>query len=608
MATPGILRYPVLVLVPLSFVCAVFGLGLGDNPLALVVLLTQLIVLLEVATARETLVKVVIAEAVSIALGATVPLMTARRAAHRDDPAAAFFIILVVMGFVTLWTLFLVSTSTWFGSRMRSSALRCLLLPLLWTLGWMIFEWVSPFGRQLGWTPQGGLLTHYEWLLPTFGQPSLDFVVATLANCLALLVLPSLHLRFEPHEHVRMPGGYGAISPSERSDERDGDERAPLIRIPPRQLMDRPSKYAARWTLAVLGIFSLPGQLRAPSALQSWSSQRVTLGCALPPTRSGSGAVPYAYWRQESTELANRGAKVIIWPEAALAINHRFERMQLLANVSKFASERHVYVGVTYTGTAWELGIEQFADQQKVSAMTLLGEGQDTIFTYAKPIRPSLAESFAFRPFNTSAPSASIRIPSRQSESGEAIAVSAAMGSDPSFPELLEPAGEAALLLVPTSSWSPELSWTAMHGTVAWRAIERRLGIFVCDGGSGGVSGYIDEWGRIKYWQGASRGSFALSVTLPTVKPDQTLYGFYGNICTIFLLVVIVACAWSIECLWTGFDEEWDAVRHAYSSTRRWCGEHRDALQEELHRSWLGRLGKRHREESDDAEHAEHEA
>lgn len=97
------------------------------------------------------------------------------------------------------------------------------------------------------------------------------------------------------------------------------------------------------------------------------------------------------------------------------------------------------------------------------------------------------------------------------------------------------------MLNVSNDSWFGDSAGPRQHFAQArYRAIEE--GLPLIRSASGGISGAIDAWGRVR-GELSPAGQGVLDVALPVAAPP-TFYSKYGDLASLLLLIVLVGAAW----------------------------------------------------------------
>jgi hypothetical protein len=199
------------------------------------------------------------------------------------------------------------------------SFIRFAAFPFVWAFSWSIIGHVSPLGRQGDFVPLSS--GPFDALVPWFGLPGIDFILAASARACADV------------------GGWWLMRASGRDDTQTDEaieqdsERVRDVHdsiLPPRPLpgaaepedsgksrLTAPRLRASVTFGLVAFVFSLvlPALLTAPRDVAL-----VRVGCVFPPTWSDDVTEqPYRLddLLHETRVLASQGARLVVWPEAA---------------------------------------------------------------------------------------------------------------------------------------------------------------------------------------------------------------------------------------------------------------------------------------------------
>lgn len=415
--------------------------------------------------------------------------------------------------------------------RRCGSTVQLLAFPMLWCTGWALYCYWHPLGRLLAWTPvpsMGG----FSVVLPLLGLPGYDFIV----GCLVTAIVTCWR--------IARP----AIQTAERDlVDYEPDERSPLLspRLrPASSSTGRPSTIPllllvtflfALWT-ASTAIYGVPRI--APSG------ETITIGCVLPRPRNGESRPTLAQYMQESEIVSGKGAKILLWPEAAVPFSSRSEYASFDNTVRLLAQRRRAYIAPSFTAQPHYLrnGLPDHWPSKEVIATTLVSPAGETVYAYFKQSLVPIAESYNYERGLKPLPREEILVPQAGSQSpvhGTNISLSTAICHDTSFPSVMRQAHPSSLVLVPSSVFSEGLANTRISQL---QASAQALGsaYLVCDASESGTSTFIDQDGQMRYFQ-RGPGSFDVNATLDQSR--RTPYGKYGETGALAILLgFVMAC------------------------------------------------------------------
>ncbi|RUS19295.1 carbon-nitrogen hydrolase [Endogone sp. FLAS-F59071] len=421
--------------------------------------------------------------------------------------------------------------------------------PAVWSLGWMAAGRTSPLGRWGDWTQESsGIVDPFLQIASYFGLPGVDFLMALLA---AVIVVWAERLMVEDEDMESLHGissyDYGAVS-SEHVVENAEEPLVPrdkhLLRSKP--VFGHAPFYSALFLVAVV----FAGSARLATVQQTNDKMQVTsLACILrPPLTNSSNPLtnsskqdPIDDMFTETSRYSNH-AKLLLWSESAVTITRQRDLDQVFEIAKNYSRLQHIYLGITY------LILADDNSRKYKNMLTMFDPKGEVLFEYEKTHPVPFAESFTVKAGPGLLPLEPVSFPiPKKNRRQDPITVSAAICLDMDFPGLLSQASSAQLVLSPAQTWSPAIG--RVHFNMARvRAIEQGFAVLRCD--SGGVSGFVDEFGRIKYYQeadyaGGTSRSFVVNWK-PGYKVD-TWYGVVGDWGAAGAIVGLVGFAWVVD-------------------------------------------------------------
>ena len=314
--------HPNLIFIPAAGISSFFALRLTPSSVPIVLTLTILLVYSRILFNQRNWLKNSAVLATAIAVGGTLSRLSPSLDALASS-AVSVVVLFALSTITSVLTLSVIYIDTRLGTRIRSPWSQITLFPALWVTLWFAVSYVSPIGRLSAWSPvQGG--GFYGWMVPFLGPAANDWVVAAWAAVFSQAI-----------GQWYMGGG---------------EEEEPLI-IQDAHANPQPKALSVSSTLilaALLVLLSLPFFLLQDFPLPTLSpvTTPISVGCVLPPF--------YRYKRHsftlenyiEETKKMTGLAKILLWPEGAVAFTSESERDAGLAKVQHLINGS--YVGVSF--------------------------------------------------------------------------------------------------------------------------------------------------------------------------------------------------------------------------------------------------------------------
>ncbi|KAG9303301.1 hypothetical protein G9A89_013627 [Geosiphon pyriformis] len=383
----------------------------------------------------------------------------------------------------------------------------------LWVSTWLLWRRFSPFGSWGDWayTLQGDGNPLIQ-LASVFGLSGIDFVLAWWAHIGATLLADSLN-------NVNVDDGSNQLN--ERTSLLSPESQAPAIRQTSRKIVLS--------AIALLFIYSWGAKRlnQIESNIEPLKTLKVACLLAAPSIKDS----PLEEMIHSTKDLATR-AKIILWSESAVNLDSTTALDNLLNETMVIAKKHIVYVGITYTVPS--------GGHKRRNFLTLIDKDGSILFNYTKTHPVPIAEGYSTEAGPGELPLKEINVPTIIKKISVPLNVSAAICFDMDFPKLLQQAGEANLVLSPAQTWGSRVGLEHLH-MASVRAIEQGFWLLRCD--AGGVSGIVDDLGRIRNWQVAPKsGVSSLIWDLPlTDSKRETLYSTYGDIGSLVLILIVCA-------------------------------------------------------------------
>ncbi|KAF5385428.1 hypothetical protein D9757_005425 [Collybiopsis confluens] len=332
-----------------------------------------------------------------------------------------------------------------------------LFFPALFATAWWGTSQLSPVGYLTSWSPVTGFLG-YNWLVPVFGSPIRDWLVAAWA----IVISAALETYY-----------MGEESPDE----------SPLLEVPTHGTMDR-----SRGTLALamlLVALTVPSYVSPdlPRPISSNGSTPLAIGCALPHAKTNYRELTLSDYIHESTLM--NAAQIILWPEGAVSFADETEREAAFAVIRKNITSE--YVGVSFEESYWDDG-----RALKRTGLALVGKSNVTQLLYYKRNLVPIAESYRLESSSDPPALVTIDVKMRQwvgKPKIRPISVTGSICLDFAMPDpFTSLQSRPMLILAPARTWDVSIG-AAMWEQVKQRALELDSMVLWCDGGEGGVSG-----------------------------------------------------------------------------------------------------------------------
>lgn len=433
--------------------------------------------------------------------------------------------------YATIW----VSVRAWTpGLYACRGTIRMLLFPLLWATSWAALCRLHSLGRLLSWTPTD-MLDGFSVIAPLFGLPGLDFMTACLAVIFHSLFLDS---------SVNEPNEVALVDLESEEEERP-NESTHLLRASKRLSAYPfvPRSYRRQLKLlaaSVLLVFAVSYASGAGEPSEQSLTDSVKIACILPPRERVDSDAMEAYF-SEAAVVTGRGAKLVLWPEAAIALPQK-GKSDFYSRLEDLASSRNAFVAPSYA-----LADPHSGHGRRAIFSSLVGPGE-VAYVYQKRALVPVAESYSYLAGDAPLPAKSVALPSssrgpKGNKAGLNATISTAICHDTSFSHIMRQAASADLLLVPSSVFSERIAWERVNQLrVSARALNTN--ILVCDGATSGISAVVDRYGRLRYWQ---RGGSSFEVITELGDGRITPYGKYGEAGSLAILAGLFILVASIE-------------------------------------------------------------
>ncbi|CAJ0648398.1 8391_t:CDS:2 [Entrophospora sp. SA101] len=249
----------------------------------------------------------------------------------------------------------------------------------------------------------------------------------------------------------------------------------------------------------------------------------IRVGCMLP----GAGITRDEMLTATADLGTSKAVKIILWSESALPLHSQEEYSELLENVMNKSSTYKFWLGFTYT-------IPTGYSNKKRNMLTFIGpDHKDILFEYQKTHPVWLAESWSTEGGEGKLPIVDVEYEDKNKKHHRNyttdLRISGAICLDMDFPELLNQASSANLVLSPAQTFSTYVGLQHLRMS-SIRAIENGYWILRCD--QGGASGLIDPLGRIRNYEISIRKNIQLitwDVPFDSIKKVDTYYGALGE-------------------------------------------------------------------------------
>lgn len=352
-------------------------------------------------------------------LGAfTAVAITAARArpsiSATSDPETSLMLLLISSVTTYLFALATIAIYVYRPRFLRDPYLSLLLFPAAWATCMGIMS-MFLFGRIVTWSPliSGGW---YRWLVPYFGAPGQDWIVAAWA----LVVVRVLEAVGVSSSHFSLPPNHSRDESSDQHrDEninydlpaRESDESPPRQRVlfeaqklvahPPNQESSLVQRDRSRYYLAAfLFLLALPSFSSSPGSfspslsrppLASETTTDLSLACVLPrPRNLRSPKAPDTSLEQYLTESTTVGslARIHLWPENAVRFENRRDRNRTIAKVQNLTSMYGIFVGFGFNEPIFDAGLDR-KEKRRTGMMLLSPQGIIIMEYYKNHLVPS---------------------------------------------------------------------------------------------------------------------------------------------------------------------------------------------------------------------------
>lgn len=373
-----------------------------------------------------------------------------------------------------------------------------LLFPTLWTLNWMIWRKISPFGSWGDWSYYFD--ETFLQLATISGLNMTNFIFSFLS-----IIIFDITNKF-----------YNNI---ETENLIDVDENTPLI-------LKKNKKIYSKYIYYFLIIISLLifGNNRLNNIYITEKTNIIKAGCVLPPQNGKEITIDMLL--SSTKTLASQGNKLILWSESAINLSSINEFQNLLSQVKNITKQYKFILGLTYS-----MPINN--SNKKANMLSLIDHEGNIIFDYQKTHPVILAESYSIQPGDGILPLSNVDVPLRHHNKKELtipLKMSGAICLDMDFPELLKQVSNADIVLSPAQTWSPLIGLQHLK-MAATRSIEQKINILRCD--AGGVSGFVDNNGRIRHWQPRyifnDTEIFSIEIPFEENEKTNTIYSYLND-------------------------------------------------------------------------------
>lgn len=215
------------------------------------------------------------------------------------------------------------------------------IFPAIWASVWCLVSSLSPVGRLGAWSPLLGV-GGYTWTRPYLGAVGLDWILAAWAEIMGAVFTEFLwggeSSEYQPLEdQTQNP-------PSSSNENQSNNFQQPNQS----RSSQRKSSFLFPIIFAIVCAGSIPSFSTDVLPLPISSDGTVPLGiaCALPTITSEVQPI-YSYLK-ETAQLGSL-ARIVLWPEGAIAFDSLRDREDKLEEVRKVASRNGIFIGVSFT-------------------------------------------------------------------------------------------------------------------------------------------------------------------------------------------------------------------------------------------------------------------
>ncbi|CAG8494117.1 7426_t:CDS:1 [Ambispora gerdemannii] len=489
---------------PLTFFFS--WLGLGSTPIPVYPLFDLPLIVFLVRATKTILYDSLLFGFLAFSIGLSYRDSSSTALNSPFDNLAVIILVGSVIAFLTILPAYVEKT---INEKLKKS--NFFLFAGLWMAVWLVYRRYSPFGSWGDWayTIQGAgdALIQSASL---FGLSGIDFLLAWWAHVGAEIL----------NELTNAGAGQDDLISYE-----DDDEGTPLLSRDQREIANQRSRKRKILSLFVfLAVFTYGASRINDIETNTQTSNIVKVACAL--SSPSIDESPKSEMIKRTKKLVTI-AKLVLWSESAVRLESTNEMEQFLTEIKSF-STNHSNVGVTY--------IVPTGDGKYRNVLSFINREGEVVFNYTKTHPVPIAEGYS----TISGPGI---LPITEIDVREAkktplpLKISAAICFDMDFPSLVAGAASANLMLSPAQTWSSRIGLEHLR-MASVRAIEQGFWLLRCD--AGGVSGLVDDIGRIRNWQVASKdGVNDLIFDLPLSEKRTTIYSKFGDWGPLAILALI---------------------------------------------------------------------
>jgi len=241
--------------------------------------------------------------------------------------------------------------------------------PAIWASVWSVVSSSNPVGRLGAWSPLLGL-GGYSWTRPYLGAVGLDWILAAWAEIVGAIFIAFLW------------GGNSSEEPLEDTSSHNEEDQSNPVQQPNQYRQNQRSSFLVPILFVIVCAASIPSFSTDVLPLPISSDDTVPLGlaCALPTITSEEQ--PIHSYLNETLRLAPL-ARLVLWPEGAIAFDSLRDRENKLEEVRKAAARNGIFIGVSFTEPAPESMDTDDARRKMRNGMALV-TATGTVYEYYK--------------------------------------------------------------------------------------------------------------------------------------------------------------------------------------------------------------------------------